>query len=91
MFSTAADSAALVWSQMAVFGGLGSSEIIIILVVMLLLFGPKRLPELARAIGSSVNEFKDALTGRPRDPAPPQPPAPGSGPDTKNNDPGKGA
>ncbi|WP_457636766.1 Sec-independent protein translocase subunit TatA/TatB [Oceanithermus sp.] len=37
---------------------LGMSEIIIILVIVLILFGPKKLPELARGLGQSVREFK---------------------------------
>ncbi len=37
---------------------LGMPEIIIILLIVLLLFGPKKLPELARGLGQSVREFK---------------------------------
>jgi len=40
--------------------GLGTSEIILILLVILLLFGAKRIPELARAIGKASFEFKKA-------------------------------
>ena len=43
--------------------GLGLPEIIVILVVVLLLFGPKRLPDLARSVGESVSELKKAMTG----------------------------
>ena len=39
-------------------GGLGGPELILILIVVLLLFGAKKLPELARSLGKSVNEFK---------------------------------
>lgn len=38
-------------------------DIPIILVVVLLFFGPKKLPELARGLGSAINEFKSALSG----------------------------
>jgi len=39
-------------------GGLGAPELIIILLVVVLLFGAKKLPELARSLGKSVSEFK---------------------------------
>lgn len=41
---------------------LGMPEVIVILAVILILFGPKRLPELARAIGRSVGEYKKGLS-----------------------------
>ena len=41
-------------------GNIGTTELILILVVVLLLFGAKRLPELARGLGKSMNEFKKA-------------------------------
>lgn len=40
--------------------GLGGQELIIILVVVLLLFGAKKIPELARGLGKGIREFKDA-------------------------------
>ena len=40
---------------------IGMPEIIIILIVILLLFGPKKLPELARSIGKSIREYKRGL------------------------------
>ena len=42
--------------------GLGGPEIVLILVVILLLFGAKKLPELARGLGSGIKEFKKATT-----------------------------
>ena len=39
----------------------GWAEIVIILLAVLILFGPKKLPELARAIGQSVREYKKGL------------------------------
>ena len=41
-------------------GGLGWPEIVVILVLVLVFFGPKRLPELAEAVGKSLNKFKSA-------------------------------
>ncbi|CAH0994581.1 Sec-independent protein translocase protein TatA [Emticicia aquatica] len=40
--------------------GLGSTEMILILVVILFFFGAKKLPELARGLGKGIREFKDA-------------------------------
>jgi sec-independent protein translocase protein TatA len=38
--------------------GLGTGEIIVIILVILLLFGAKKIPELARSLGNSISEFK---------------------------------
>ena len=43
------------------FNGLGAPELIIILVIVLLLFGAKRLPEMARSLGKSSKEFKKGM------------------------------
>jgi sec-independent protein translocase protein TatA len=43
---------------------IGPLELILILVVVLLLFGAKRLPELGRSLGSGMKEFKDSVTGK---------------------------
>ena len=48
-------------------GNLGTGEILVILFVVLLLFGGKKLPELARGLGKGIREFKDASTGVRRD------------------------
>ncbi len=42
--------------------GLGTSEILIILLVVLLLFGGRKIPELMRGIGQGIREFNDAKT-----------------------------
>jgi sec-independent protein translocase protein TatA len=42
-------------------GGLGPTEIIVILVLLLLLFGAKRLPELARGLGQGIREFRKSV------------------------------
>jgi|UniRef100_A0A7C4U6S4 sec-independent protein translocase protein TatA len=45
------------------FGTIGWPEIIIILLLVLLLFGAKRLPEIGKSLGKGLREFKDALKG----------------------------
>ena len=42
--------------------GIGTWEILLILVVALIIFGPKRLPELGRSMGKGIREFKDSVT-----------------------------
>jgi sec-independent protein translocase protein TatA len=42
------------------FGPIGTGELLILLLLVLLLFGPRRLPELAEAIGKSIQKFKKA-------------------------------
>ena len=44
-------------------GGMGGGEIFLLLVIILLLFGAKRIPDLARGIGKGLKEFKDARNG----------------------------
>jgi sec-independent protein translocase protein TatA len=44
-------------------GGMGGGEIFLLLVVILLLFGAKRIPDLARGLGKGIKEFKDARNG----------------------------
>jgi sec-independent protein translocase protein TatA len=46
-----------------VFSSFGPTELIIVLVIVLLIFGPKRLPGLGRSLGSGMREFKDSITG----------------------------
>ncbi|MFN1833771.1 twin-arginine translocase TatA/TatE family subunit [Balneola sp. MJW-20] len=41
-------------------GSIGAPEILIVAVIILLLFGAKRIPELARGLGQGIKEFKDA-------------------------------
>jgi sec-independent protein translocase protein TatA len=43
---------------------LGIWEILLLLLVLLLVFGPKRLPEMGRSLGRGMREFKDSVTGK---------------------------
>lgn len=42
------------------FGSLGVPELVIILVIALIVFGPRKLPELGRSLGRTISEFKNA-------------------------------
>jgi len=42
---------------------IGPLEIVVILIIALIVFGPKRLPELGRSMGKGIREFKSSLTG----------------------------
>ena len=46
------------------FNSIGPTELIIVLVIVLLIFGPKRLPGLGRQLGSGMREFKDSISGK---------------------------
>lgn len=48
-------------------GGMGGSEIFLIIAVLLLFFGAKRIPELAKGLGKGIKEFKDASSGLNKD------------------------
>jgi sec-independent protein translocase protein TatA len=48
-------------------GWIGLPELVILLIVLLLIFGPKRLPEMGRSLGKGMREFKDSVTGKDRD------------------------
>jgi sec-independent protein translocase protein TatA len=47
--------------------GIGPTELIVVLVVALLVFGPKRLPDIGRSLGSGMREFKESVTRADRD------------------------
>ncbi|MGZ4382807.1 MAG: twin-arginine translocase TatA/TatE family subunit [Gaiellaceae bacterium] len=59
-------------------GWTSPTHIILLLLIALLLFGAKRLPEIGRSLGSGMREFKDSVTGntppeqQPQQPLPPQ-------------------
>ena len=48
----------------------GPLELVIVLVVVLVIFGPKRLPYLGRSLGKGMREFKDSVTGKDKDELP---------------------
>jgi sec-independent protein translocase protein TatA len=50
--------------SLAVFQSIGPLELGIVLVIVLLILGPKRLPGLGKQIGSGMREFKESLTGK---------------------------
>ena len=43
---------------------IGPMELVIVLVIALLVVGPKKLPELGRSLGGGMREFKDSITGK---------------------------
>jgi sec-independent protein translocase protein TatA len=50
-----------------VFSSIGPLEIILVIVVLLVIFGPKRLPSLGKSLGTGMREFKDSITGDDKD------------------------
>lgn len=46
------------------FNQIGPLEIAVVLVIVLLIFGPKRLPGLGKSLGTGMREFKDSITGK---------------------------
>jgi sec-independent protein translocase protein TatA len=45
---------------------IGPLEIVVVIVILLVIFGPKRIPELGRSIGQGMRNFKESVTGRDR-------------------------
>jgi sec-independent protein translocase protein TatA len=74
--------------------GIGIWELLILLLVLLLVFGPKRLPEMGRQLGKGMREFKDSVTGDSNDdeaavalpPAEPVVPAAPAAPEQRERD-----
>ncbi len=46
---------------------IGPLELIVVLVIALVVFGPKKLPDLGRSLGTGMREFKDSITGNSKD------------------------
>jgi len=44
--------------------GIGAPELIIVLVIVLIIFGPKKLPQLGRSLGGGLREFKNSVSGK---------------------------
>jgi sec-independent protein translocase protein TatA len=47
--------------------GIGPLELVIVLVLILVIFGPKRLPQAGRSLGQGFREFKESVTGKDKD------------------------
>jgi sec-independent protein translocase protein TatA len=47
--------------------GIHWQELVIILLIVLVLFGPKRLPEIGRSLGNGIREFRESMSGRRKD------------------------
>ena len=45
------------------FGGIGPMEIVLVLVIALIVLGPKKLPEAARSVGKGLREFRESVSG----------------------------
>ena len=54
-------------------GPLSWWELAILLLLLLLIFGPKRLPEMGRSLGKGIREFKESITGNDKDDEPDEP------------------
>jgi sec-independent protein translocase protein TatA len=46
------------------FGNIGWQEILLLLLIILLLFGARKIPDLARSLGKGIKEFRNALSGK---------------------------
>lgn len=49
------------------FSQIGPLEIVLVIVVLLIVFGPKRLPSLGKSLGTGMREFKESITGEDKD------------------------
>ncbi len=66
------------------FAAIGHWEIVLIVLAILLLFGGRKIPELARGLGSGIREFQQGMRGEPKQGSPPKDGGPGdNGPKTQ--------
>ena len=56
-------------------GNIGLPEVLVVLVIALIIFGPKRLPELGRSVGKGIREFRASISGDDDDDESPSKPA----------------
>jgi sec-independent protein translocase protein TatA len=56
--------------QMVILGVVGPWQIVLVLAVILLMFGGKKLPQLMKGLGQGIREFKDAKDGKPHEELP---------------------
>jgi sec-independent protein translocase protein TatA len=49
------------------FNNIGPMELVIVLIIALLVIGPKRLPEVGKSLGKGMREFKESISGENRD------------------------
>jgi len=56
-------------------GNIGPLEIVVVLIIALVVFGPKRLPELGRSLGKGIREFRGSVSGEHDEDEQPAPPA----------------
>ncbi len=56
-------------------GNIGLPEVLVVLVIALIVFGPKRLPELGRSVGKGIREFRASISGDDDDDESPSKPA----------------
>lgn len=47
-------------------GNIGAGELIVVLIIALIVIGPKKLPEVARSVGTGMREFKETISGATR-------------------------
>lgn len=55
-------------ARLALFGSLGGPELLIILAILILLFGARKIPDLARGLGEGIRGFRTSLRGDDEDP-----------------------